>query len=85
MIENLERVDLQRDPFTSVAMIIDKSITDPKLGKTVAVVLYSTGGHIVVLFKEGYSLDEILVAGELYVGETLGARRVKVFKAEVQK
>jgi len=85
IIGNLERVDLQEEPFTSTALVIDKSISDPKIGKMVAFVSYSSGGNIVILFKEGYDVDAILVAGEESVGETLSARRVKVFKAVTQK
>jgi hypothetical protein len=83
--ENLERVDLQKEPFSSTALVIDKSITDPKIGKMVAFVSYSSGGNIVILFKDGYDVNAILVAGEESVGETLSARRVKVFKAVTQK
>jgi hypothetical protein len=84
-LEDLQRVDLQKEPFTSTALVIDKSIKDPKIGKNVAFVSYSPGGNIVILFKEGYDLNAILVAGEESVGETLSARRVKVFKAVTQK
>jgi hypothetical protein len=51
----------------------------------VAFVSYSPGGNIVILFKDGYDVNAILVAGEESVGETLSARRVKVFKAVTQK
>jgi hypothetical protein len=82
---NLKRVDLQEDPFTSAALVFDEAVKDRKIGKMVALVSYSPGGHVVVLFKEGYVLEEILVSGEKFVGESLEARRVKVFKAVVQK
>ena len=82
---NLKRVDLQEDPFTSVALVIVEDLRDPKIGGMVAVVMYSPGGNVIVTFKDGYDLDEISVAGEKFLGETLQARRVKHFKAEVQK
>jgi len=83
--ENLERVDLQKEPFTSTALVIDKSITDPKVGRNVALVCYSSGGNVIILFKDGYDLDQVQVAGEKFLGETLLANRVKVFKAVTQK
>jgi len=84
-IEKLKRIELPEDPFTSTALVIDTTIKDPKIGKTVALICYSSGGHIVILFKDGYDIRELLVAGEKYLGETLTARRFKVFKATVVK
>jgi hypothetical protein len=50
----------------------------------VALVVYSSGGNIIVFFKEGYKPDEVLVAGELYIGETVRANRFKVYRAKVE-
>ena len=81
----LKRVDLTQEPFSSCALVIDDSITDSTAGKMVAWVSYSSGGNVIVWFKEGYNMDEVLVAGEKFLGETLRASRYKEFRAEVKK
>jgi len=85
MVGSLKRIDLSKDPFSSCALVIDESIKDSKAGKMVAWVSYSSGGNVIVWFKEGYDVDEVLVAGEKFLGETLRASRYKEFRAEVLK
>ena len=78
----LKRIDLHDGkPFSSAAMIIDEESESPK---TVAVVIFSGGGNIIYLNKREYiiHLDEIQVTAEKFIGETLKARRIKVFMCE---
>ena len=77
----LERVDINEEPFSSSALVIDE---DRKKGpKTVALVLFSSGGNIVYLHEP--KLDnplghlKIMVAAEKFIGETLKSRRYKIF------
>jgi len=79
----LKRIDLQEEPFSSAALIIDEEITDQHQGKMVAVVVFSSGGNIIYLHKRGYNLNELLVAAEKFLGETLRANRLKVFDCSV--
>lgn len=78
-------MDLAGEPFSSACLVVDSSIKDKATGENVAVVLYSSGGNIVILFKEDCDVVEVMAAGEKYVGETLRTNRFKVFKAEVFK
>lgn len=80
---NLKRVSLDDGViFSSAAMIIDSDLESPK---TVAVVVFSSGGNIIYLHKSEYKkhLDQIQVTAEKFVGETLRANRIKVFICEV--
>ena len=79
----LKRIDLHDGKtFSSAAMIIDEETPAPK---TIAVVLFSGGGNIIYLHKKEYvkHLAEIQVVAEESFGETLRARRIKVFMCEV--
>jgi len=79
----LRRVDLKKEcGLTSVSLVIDEDIQDKANGNIVATILYTKGGHIVYLHREGYDIYELLVIGERFVGETLSALKVKVFKVE---
>jgi hypothetical protein len=77
----LERVDLEKEPFSSCALVVDKDLSS-KEGQMVAIVIYSPGGNVVVFFKEGYDELEVLVAGEKFLGEAWRAERYKVFDAK---
>ena len=82
----LKRSDLlEKVGLTSVAAVIDEDLPTDGSGNMVALVLYSPGGNVVYLHKEGYPIFNILVAGETFVGETLNAHRYKVFKVRVAK
>lgn len=81
----LKRIDLKKEPFTSTALVIDEEIQDSKIGQMVALVSYSPGGNVIVFFKEGYDPLEICVAGEKYFGESMRAKRIKIFDAVVRK
>ena len=79
----LKRISLfYNELFSSAAMIIDEESEFPK---TVAVVIFSSGGNIIYLHKKEYvqHLDEIQVAAEKFIGETLRASRIKVFMCDV--
>ena len=79
---DLERVKLEDMGITSFSFVKDNDL-DKEKGTLVALILYSGGGNIVIFFKDGYTPEEVLVAGEKYVGETLNTNRFKVYKAEV--
>ena len=64
----------------SFAYIYDDEL---KKGTLVAFLVYSPGGTIVYLHKEGYDIHEILLAGEAYFGQTLVCRRYKVYRCEI--
>lgn len=81
----LERVGLEEQPFSSAALVIDRDLKDKATGQNVALVVYSPGGNILVLFKDGYDTLQVMAAGEMFVGEMLAASRFKVFRAEVVK
>ena len=65
-------------------MVIDERRTK---NQAVAIVLYSTGGHLVFWIheplKEADGLANVLVTGEKFVGETLTATRHKEYRCEV--
>lgn len=81
----LKRVPLNDgDPFTSAAMVIDDELSAPK---TVAVVLFSSGGNVIYLHNEEYAhsmekIEMIMAAAEEYFGESVRAQRFKVFLCE---
>ena len=82
----LKRIDLNEEPFSSAALVIDEDVQDPKIGQMVAIVLYSTGGNVIVWLKDGYNGPEVFVAGEKFVGETMAGgieQRIKEFRAGV--
>jgi len=65
---------------TSVGLVIDEDIKDPGEGNVVALILYTRGGHIIYLHRDGYDPHKLLVAGEKYVGESLQAPRYKIYR-----
>jgi len=75
-----ESVGGRRSPFSSASLIFDEDIIDSKMGKVVALVLYSEGGNVIYWHKEGYDPRKVMVAGEKYLFETLRASRFKEYK-----
>ncbi len=73
--------DIYPDVFSSAAMLIDADRPDKK---TVAVVIFSPGGNIIYKHHPEYKDEELMVAAECYVGETLRAQRWKVFSVTVE-
>lgn len=67
--------------FSSAAMLIDTDLPDRK---TVAFVIFSSGGNIIYKHYPDYKDEELMVAAEFYVGETLRANRWKVFNVKAQ-
>lgn len=80
----LQRATDEELGLESHALVYDDQLSpgDPG-GNIVAFLIYSGGGVIVYLHKEGYNLGEILVAGEAYLGQTLKCSRFKVYQCEV--
>jgi hypothetical protein len=68
--------------FSSAAMLID---ADKPEHKTVAIVIFSSGGNIIYKHYPEYKDEELMVAAECFVGETLRANRWKVFNVTVRK
>ena len=87
----LKRWDFSEEPFSSAAAITDEDL-DKKQGNMItvvliAVVLYSSGGNVIIWMKPkaDYKAAEILVSGEKFFGETLAANRFKEFQAQILK
>lgn len=81
---NLKRISFLPDNsgiyphvFSSAAMVID---TDRSDTQCVAFVIFSPGGNIIYKHFPEYKDEELLVAAEYYVGETLRANRWKVLE-----
>ncbi|MDD4979568.1 MAG: hypothetical protein PHI29_13160 [Gallionella sp.] len=68
--------------FSSAAMLIDE---DRPENKTVALVIFSSGGNIIYKHHPDYKDEELMVAAEFFVGETLRAHRWKVFNVTVEQ
>jgi hypothetical protein len=82
---NLTRIGFtpeDADLYTSAAMILDE---DRKEQKVVATVFYSSGGNIIYKHYPEYKDEELMVAGEKFIGETMNARRWKVFICKVEQ
>jgi len=81
--KNLKAVNIKEgDLFSSIAFVTDEDLEKEKL---VATILYSSGGNIIYLHKEGYDELELQVACETFLFETINARRFIVFKVVGQK
>lgn len=83
---NLKRWAFSEHPFSSACAITDEDL-DKKKRNVIAIVLYSSGGNVIIWMKPKakYEAAEILVAGECFFGETLRAGRFKEYQAEVLK
>ena len=80
----LKRFPKEQTPIENIAYVIDDQLShDAPGGKLVAFIVYSRGGSIMYLHKEGYNELEVMVAGEAYLGQTLNCGRYKVYKCEI--
>ena len=82
----LSRVSLTNGKvFSSAAMVKDEDYQG-KDGSIIALVVFSNGGNLIYLHKHEYAneknLTQIQVAAEETLGETLAAKRFKVFLVE---
>ncbi len=65
----------------SAALVYDDDLPEPQI---VAIVLYSSGGNVIIWFQDGYDPLEIIVQGEKFMGQSLQAGRFKEYRATVK-
>jgi hypothetical protein len=68
--------------FSSASLVVDDSLPE-RDGHGVAMIFYSVGGNIIVMFKDGYDPVELMVAGEKFLGEAIQASRYQVWRAQL--